>query len=42
MTPKKLTMTASTVNILTVVFVGVIPLAYLAVGIAVWLRRRRR
>ncbi len=42
MADEKLTMTASTVNILTVVFVGVIPLAYLAVGIAVWLRRRRR
>ncbi|MBR0140034.1 MAG: GldG family protein [Firmicutes bacterium] len=42
MADETLNMSASTVNILTVVFVGVIPLAYLAIGIIVWVRRRHR
>ncbi len=37
-----LNMSASTVNILTVFFVGVIPLCYLAIGIIVMIRRRHR
>ncbi|MBQ1525332.1 MAG: hypothetical protein IIZ55_09415, partial [Firmicutes bacterium] len=39
---EKLNMSASTVNILTVLFVAVIPLCYLAIGIVVWVRRRHR
>ena len=39
---EKLNMSASTVNILMVLFVAVIPLCYLAIGIVVWVRRRHR
>lgn len=37
-----LTMTSSTVNLLMVLFVLVIPVIYLAAGIAVWIKRRHR
>ena len=37
-----LTMQSSTVTLLTVLIVGVIPAAYLAVGILIWFRRKRR
>lgn len=37
-----LTMDSSTVSLLTVLVLGVIPVAYLAVGIVIWARRKRR
>ena len=37
-----LTMQSSTVTLLTVLIVGVIPAAYLAIGITIWFRRKRR
>ena len=35
-------MTSTAVSLLTVAVVGVIPLCYLAVGIVIWARRKRR
>lgn len=37
-----LTMDSSTASLLTVLILGVIPIAYLAVGIFIWFRRKRR
>ena len=37
-----LTMDSSTVSLMTVLVLGVIPVAYLAVGIVIWARRKRR
>lgn len=42
LTTEYLTMDSSTASILTVVIVGLIPGAYLAVGIYIWYRRKRR
>ena len=39
---ESLTMTSTAVSLLTVAVVGVIPLCYLAVGIVIWARRKRR
>lgn len=37
-----LTMDSSTASILTVVMLGILPIAYLTVGITIWFRRKRR
>ena len=37
-----LTMDSGTASLLTVLVVGVLPLAYLAVGLTIWIRRKRR
>lgn len=42
LTTEYLTMDSSTASILTMLVVGVIPGAYLAVGIVIWVRRKRR
>ncbi|MGM9549737.1 MAG: GldG family protein [Faecousia sp.] len=42
LTSENLTMDSAAVSVLTVVLVGVIPVACLAMGIAVWIRRKRR
>ena len=37
-----LTMDSATVSVLTVLMVGVVPIAFLAVGIVIFVRRKRR
>ncbi|MDD5863615.1 MAG: GldG family protein [Firmicutes bacterium] len=39
---ESLSMNSATVSLLTIAVVGVIPLCYLAVGIVIWARRKRR
>ena len=39
---ESLTMNSATVSLLTIAVVGAIPLCYLAVGIVIWARRKRR
>lgn len=42
LTTEYLTMDSGTASILTILIVGVIPVAYLTVGIVIWVRRKRR
>ena len=42
LTMEYLTIDAGTTTLLTVLVVGIVPLAYLAVGLVIWIRRRRR
>lgn len=35
-------MDSSTASLLTVLIVGILPAAYLAVGVYIWFRRKRR
>lgn len=42
LTTEYLTIDSGVATLLTVVMVGVVPLAYLAIGLVIWIRRRRR
>ena len=42
LTTEYLTMDSSTASLLTILIMGVIPVGYLAVGVCIWFRRKRR